>query len=385
MMQYPGALTTKLPTVGTTIFTTMSRMAAEHNAVNLSQGFPDFPVNPDLLNLVSKYMKQGFNQYAPMAGVMKLREAIAEKTMNLYSAQYDAEHEITVTAGATQAIYTAISAIVKEGDEVIIFEPAYDCYVPAIELNGGKAIYAQLKFPDYSINWEEVKKLIKQKTKMIIINSPNNPTGSILTASDLMKLEKLTNNTDIVILSDEVYEHIVFENYEHQSVARFPKLAERSFIVSSFGKTYHTTGWKLGYCLAPKNLMTEFRKVHQFLVFAANHPVQLAYADFMQRPEEYNHLNNFYAEKRNYFQSLLKNSRFNLLDCNGTYFQLLKYDAISNENDIKFAERLTKQHGVASIPVSVFYHKPQDNKVLRFCFAKENSTLEKAAEILCKL
>lgn len=385
MMQYPGALTTKLPTVGTTIFTTMSRMAAEHNAVNLSQGFPDFPVNPDLLNLVSKYMKQGFNQYAPMAGVMKLREAIAEKTMNLYSAQYDPEHEITVTAGATQAIYTAISAIVKEGDEVIIFEPAYDCYVPAIELNGGKAIYAQLKFPDYSINWDEVKKLIKQKTKMIIINSPNNPTGSILSANDLMKLEKLTKNTDIVILSDEVYEHIIFENYEHQSVARFPKLAERSFIVSSFGKTYHTTGWKLGYCLAPKNLMAEFRKVHQFLVFAANHPVQLAYADFMQRPEEYNQLNSFYAEKRNYFQSLLKNSRFNLLDCNGTYFQLLKYDTISNESDVKFAETLTKQHGVASIPVSVFYHKPQDNKVLRFCFAKENSTLEKAAEILCKL
>ena len=242
-------------------------------------------------------MKQGFNQYAPMAGVIKLREAIAEKTFNLYSAQYDPEHEITVTAGATQAIYTAISAIVKEGDEVIIFEPAYDCYAPAIELNGGKAIYAQLKFPDYSINWDEVKKLIKQKTRMIIINSPNNPTGSILTANDLMKLEKLTKNTDIVILSDEVYEHIIFENYEHQSVARFPKLAERSFIVSSFGKTYHTTGWKLGYCLAPKNLMTEFRKVHQFLVFAANHPVQLAYADFMQRPEEYNQLNSFYAEK----------------------------------------------------------------------------------------
>ena len=375
----------KLPNIGTSIFTVMSQLAAKHGAINLGQGFPDFPMSPALIECVNQAMKDGGNQYAHSYGVPALRTALAEKIQFLYGTSINPETDITITPGGTYALYTAFTTIIQPGDEVIIFEPAYDCYAPAIELNGGKAIYAQLKFPDYSINWEEVKKLIKQKTKMIIINSPNNPTGSILSANDLMKLEKLTNNTDIVILSDEVYEHIVFENYEHQSVARFPKLAERSFIVSSFGKTYHTTGWKLGYCLAPKNLMTEFRKVHQFLVFAANHPVQLAYADFMQRPEEYNHLNNFYAEKRNYFQSLLKNSRFNLLDCNGTYFQLLKYDAISNENDVKFAEILTKQHGVASIPVSVFYHKPQDNKVLRFCFAKENSTLEKAAEILCKL
>lgn len=385
MMNFSGAIASKLPTIGTTIFTVMSQMAAEYKAVNLSQGFPDFNASAELLELVSKYMKQGYNQYAPMPGVIKLREVIAEKTAFLYSANYNPEHEITITAGATQAIYTAISAIVREGDEVIIFEPAYDCYVPAIELNGGKAVFAQLKFPDYTINWDEVKKLIRQKTKMIIINTPNNPSGSMLSANDMLKLEKLTKNTDIIILSDEVYEHILFDNYEHQSVARFPKLAERSFIISSFGKTYHTTGWKMGYCLAPKNLMTEFRKVHQFLVFSANHPIQLALAEYMQQRNTYLDLNQFYQQKRDYFVSLLKDSRFTLLPCNGSYFQLLKYDNITTEGDVKYAERLIKENGIASIPISVFYHNLQDNKVLRFCFAKENSTLEKAAEILCKV
>ncbi len=384
-MKYPGALNSKLPTIGTTIFTIMSQKAQDNQAINLSQGFPDFPVSSDLINMVSKYMKQGYNQYAPMAGVMKLREAIAEKVNNLYSCIYDPESEITITSGATQAIHTAISAVVKEGDEVIVFDPAYDCYVPSIELNGGKPIFAQLNFPDYSINWEEVKKLIKQKTKMIIINSPHNPTGSILSASDLMKLEKITQNTDIVILSDEVYEHIIFENYEHQSVARFPKLAERSFIVSSFGKTYHATGWKLGYCIAPKNLMTEFRKVHQFMVFSANHPFQMALADFNQRAEEYTMLSEFYLQKRDYFRELIKGSRFKVMPCKGTYFQLLGYDTISKESDLKYADLLVTQQKIAAIPVSVFYHKPQDNKVLRFCFAKSNETLEKAAKILCNI
>lgn len=383
MPLYPNAIASKLPTVGTSIFTIMSKLANDCNAINLSQGFPDFSCSTELVKLVNHYMKSGHNQYAPMAGLPQLREAISKKTQELYSIHYDPDTEITVTAGATQAIYTAIAALVKEGDEVIIFEPAYDCYSPAIELNGGKAVYAQLKFPNYSIDWDEVKKLIKQKTRMIIICTPNNPSSNILTAADMQKLEKLTKNTDIVILSDEVYEHIIFDGFEHQSVARYPKLAERSFIVSSFGKTYHTTGWKMGYCLAPKNLMTEFRKAHQYLVFSANTPIQYAYADYLSNKEDYLNLGKFYQQKRDYFLELIKGSRFVPLPVSGSYFQLLKYNAITKEKDTEFAIRLTKEHGVASIPVSVFYHKPQDNKVLRFCFAKSNETLEKAAKILC--
>ncbi len=385
MPLYPNAIASKLPTVGTSIFTTMSKLASDCNAINLSQGFPDFSCSPELVKLVNHYMKMGQNQYAPMAGLPVLREAIAQKTKDLYSIAYDPETEITITAGATQAIFTAIAALVKEGDEVIIFEPAYDCYSPAIELNGGKAVYAQLKFPNYNIDWEEVKKLIKQKTRMIIICTPNNPSGNILTAADMQKLEKLTKNTDIVILSDEVYEHIIYDGFEHQSVARYPKLAERSFIVSSFGKTYHTTGWKMGYCLAPKNLMTEFRKAHQYLVFSANTPIQYAYADYLSNKADYVNLGNFYQKKRDYFLELIKSSRFVPLPVSGAYFQLLKYNSITKEKDTDFAIRLTKENGVAAIPVSVFYHKPQDNKVLRFCFAKSNDTLEKAAKILCEV
>jgi methionine transaminase len=385
MPLYPNTLASKLPTVGTSIFTIMSKLANDCNAINLSQGFPDFSCSSELIKLVNHYMKNGQNQYAPMAGLPKLREAIAQKTLDLYSISYDPETEITVTAGATQAIFTAIAALVKEGDEVIVFEPAYDCYTPAIELNGGKAVYAQLKFPNYTIDWEEVKKLISRKTRMIIICTPNNPSSNILTAADMQKLEKLTKNTDIVILSDEVYEHIIFDGFEHQSVARYPKLAERSFIVSSFGKTYHTTGWKMGYCLAPKNLMTEFRKAHQYLVFSANTPIQHAYADYLSHKEDYLNLGKFYQQKRDYFLGLIKNSRFVPLPVSGSYFQLLKYSTITKEKDTDFAIRLTKEHGVASIPVSVFYHKPQDNKVLRFCFAKSPETLEKAAKILCSV
>ena len=385
MNQFPNAITSKLPQVGTTIFSVMSKLAAEHKAINLSQGFPDFPCNEDLTALVYKYLKGGYNQYAPMPGIMPLREIIAEKTEALYSAKYDPETEVTVTAGATQAIYTAISAFVREDDEVLIFEPAYDCYLPAIELNGGKPVFYQLKAPKYTIDWSQVQKLVNHRTKMIIINTPHNPTGSIMSAADMQRLEKLTRNTDIIILSDEVYEHILFDDYEHQSVARFPKLAERSLIISSFGKTFHTTGWKTGYCLGPKNLMDEFRKVHQFIVFSVNTPVQYALAEFLKNKQNYTGLGKFYQEKRDYFAKLIAGSRFNFSPSAGTYFQLLNYKTVSSEKDTEFAVKLVKDFGLASIPVSVFYHQPTDNHVLRFCFAKQNETLEKAAEILCRI
>lgn len=381
-MHFPGSLKTKLHNTGTTIFTTMSALAAEHQAINLSQGFPDFPVSPKLISLVNKYMKAGFNQYAPMPGFLPLREVIAGKVEALYSAVYHPEKEITITAGGTQAIYTAISAMISEGDEVIVFEPAYDCYVPAIRLNGGIPVQLQLKGPDFHIDWNEVKKMVTQRTRMIMINSPHNPTGAILTAKDMQQLEKIVSNRDIVVVSDEVYEHIIFDGYEHQSVMRYPKLAERSFVVFSFGKTVHATGWKTGYCIAPENLMHEFRKVHQFMVFCANTPIQHALADYMSDPENYMGISSFYQEKRDYFLKLIKGSKFKPLACHGSYFQLLDYSKITNERDTDYAIRLTKEHGVASIPVSVFCKTPPDYKFLRFCFAKENETLERAAEKL---
>ena len=381
-MKYPNLITSKLPKVGTTIFTVMSKLATDYNAINLSQGFPDFNCDEELVSLVNKYMLKGFNQYAPMAGLISLREVLAEKTDYMYSAKYDPETEITITAGATQAIFTAISAIIKEGDEVIVFEPAYDCYQPAISLNGGKTIYLQLKAPLYSIDWEEVKKAINYRTKMIIINTPHNPTGSIMTASDMSELEKITSGTEIVILSDEVYEHIIFDDHEHQSVARFPRLAERSFIISSFGKTFHATGWKMGYCVAPKNLMTEFRKVHQFVVFCCNTPMQHALAEYLKNKKNYLNLGSFYQKKRDYFNTSIKDSKFKMAASAGTYFQLLNYSEISDEKDTDFAARLTKELGIASIPISVFYHNLIDNRVVRLCFAKKEETLTKAVEIL---
>jgi len=381
-MNFPNLINSKLPNVGTTIFTVMSKLAAENNAINLSQGFPDFSCNPDLIELVSKYMKAGNNQYAPMAGLIQLREMLAQKTEELYGAQYNPDTEITITAGATQAIYTAITAIIREGDEVIVFEPAYDCYQPAIELNGGKTVYLQLKAPSYSIDWEEVKKMMNHRTKMIIVNTPHNPTGSIMSAADMVMLQKLTKDTDIVIISDEVYEHIIFDGHAHQSVARYPHLAERSFIISSFGKTYHATGWKVGYCVAPQNLMNEFRKVHQFLVFSTNTPIQFALAEFLQQKNQYVELGNFYQKKRDYFISLIRNSRFELTPSAGTYFQLLNYKKLSSEKDTDYAIRLTKEFKLAAIPISVFYHEGVDNHVLRFCFAKKEETLEKAAAII---
>ncbi len=382
MPNFSGTISSKLPRVGTTIFSTMSKLAMEHNAINLSQGFPDFECPQALVTAVNTAMKEGHNQYAPMPGVMRLREMIAEKTEELYGAKYNPETEITVTAGATQAIYTAIAATIREGDEVIIFEPAYDCYEPAIELNGGKTIYLQLQAPDYTINWNEVKKRVNHHTRMIIINSPHNPCGSILTAEDMKTLEKITKNTEIIILADEVYEHIIFDGHRHESMAKYPNLASRSFIISSFGKTFHTTGWKVGYCLAPKELMTEFRKVHQFNVFCVNTPMQYGIAEFLKNKSHYNDLGPFYQAKRDTFNKLLEGSRFSFVASPGTYFQLLSYERITKEKDADYAIRLIKENGLASIPISVFYHKPIFDNMLRFCFAKRDETLEKAAAIL---
>ncbi|HBF88840.1 MAG TPA: aminotransferase [Bacteroidales bacterium] len=378
-------INSKFPEIGTSIFAVMSKLANEHNAINLSQGFPDFQCSPELINLVDKYMKKGYNQYAPMEGIMPLREMIAEKTEEIYSKKYNPEKEITITAGGTQALFSAITAFVREGDEVIVFEPAYDSYVPAIVMNGGRPIYIQLKHPYYDIDWDVVQRSISSRTRMIILNSPHNPSGAIFSAGDLEKLKKITTGSNIIILSDEVYEHIIFDGYEHQSVARFPQLAERSIIISSFGKTYHTTGWKMGYCLAPKELMKEFRKVHQFVVFAVNTPIQYAISEYLKNKDEYLQLGAFYQEKRDYFLKLLSGSKFTIRPSSGTYFQLLGYEKITNEKDNVFAERLTKEIGVASIPVSAFYHEKIQNNVLRFCFAKTNETLEKAAEKLIKL
>lgn len=385
MPQYPNIIKSKLPNVNTSIFAVMSKLAQENNAINLAQGFPGFDCSPDLISLYEQQLRKGRNQYAPMPGVIELREAIAEKTSFLYSANYDPDSEITVTAGATQALFTAIHAFIKEGDEVIIIEPAYDSYVTAIELAGGIPVFFQLEGNNFNLNGSEFQKLINPRTKMIIINSPHNPTGAVLMPSDLLKIEKLVKNTDIIILSDEVYEHIVYDGVEHQSVARYPKLAERSLIISSFGKTYHTTGWKIGYCIGPARLMTEFRKVHQFMVFSVNTPLQYAYAEFLKRKELYTGLSSFYQEKRDFFLKLFEGSKFKFVPSSGTYFQLLDYSLISKEKDVEFAKYLTIQHKVASIPVSVFYHKKPENFSLRFCFAKNNEELEKAAEILLKI
>ena len=381
----PINIKSKLPLVGTTIFTVMSALANEHGATNLSQGFPDFSCDEKLQELVYKHIKAGHNQYAPMSGLPMLRELLAQKTEQLYQYNINPDTEITITAGGTQAIYTAINALVHKGDEVIVFEPAYDCYVPAVVMAGGNPITVPLAFPDYAIDWNQVKKLINAKTKMIIINTPHNPTGQTLKKEDMEALEKITDNTDIVILSDEVYEHIIFDQQQHESVWRHKKLAERSMAIYSFGKTYHVTGWKIGYCIAPEYLMKEFRKVHQFLVFSVNTPLQYAIADYLLQSNDYLQLSSFYQEKRDYFLSMIKNSRFDILPSSGTYFQLLSYRQISDAPDTDFAIQMTIQNKLASVPLSVFYKNKEDNKVLRFCFAKGKDTLEKAAEILSSI
>lgn len=372
----------KLPGVSTTIFSVMSKLAAEYNAINLSQGFPDYSADPKLVELVNEAMKDGFNQYAPMPGNQLLKETIAQKVKNLYNVKYDPDTEITVTAGGTQAIFTALAAIINSGDEVIIFEPAYDCYAPTIRLLGGIVKTYELAPPAYEIDWDMVKKLFTSSTRMIILNSPQNPTGSILSKEDMKSLIKLISGTDILILSDEVYEHLIYDDQKHNSVMLFPELRERSFIIASFGKLLHATGWKLGYCLAPELLTKEFRKVHQFNVFSVNSPMQQAIAHYIQEPSNYNGIGSFFQQKRDYFRSLMKESRFKLLPCHGSYFQCVSYNDISDEKDTDFSERLIREFGVASIPVSAFYQKGTDHKIIRFCFAKENTTLALAAEKL---
>ncbi len=385
MDTFEGTINSKLPKTGTSIFAVMSALAHKHNAINLSQGFPDFPISEELIGLVNHYMKKGFNQYAPMPGIPQLRKGISQMFLKNHGVEYNPETEINITAGATQALYTVISAFVKEGDEVIIFEPAYDSYAPAVKINGGIVKYSPLKFPGFSPNWDEVPRMITHRTKMIIINSPQNPTGSVWTKEDMENLERLTKGTDIVVLSDEVYEHLIFDGLQHESACRFPELAKRTYIVGSFGKTFHATGWKTGFVLAPEKLMAEFRKVHQFVVFATNTPVQHAIADFIGKEENYKGLPAFYEKKRDFFAGALKNSRFKIIPCHGTYFQLLDYSDISGKNEMDFAKQLVEEYGIASVPVSPFYHKNDDNKVLRFCFAKQEKTLKKAAEILCKI
>ena len=376
------SIPSKLPHVGTTIFTVMSALANEHNAINLSQGFPNFPSDQKLLDLATNAINDNRNQYAPMAGLLSLREAIAKKFDYLYQSTYNPATEITVTAGATQAIFTAISAFVSPGDEVIIFRPAYDCYEPSIALYGGKTVSVQLEAPTYSVNWQEVAEKINDKTRMIIINTPQNPSGTIFSKEDMQQLERLVKDTNIIVLSDEVYEHIVFDGQEHQSAVRFPGLKERSFVIASFGKTFHNTGWKLGYCCAPAELMKEFQKVHQFNVFCVNHPMQYAIAKYLETPSHYTELNTFYQQKRDFFLDLIKDSRFKITPSSGTYFQVLDYSDITNEKDTEFAKRLTIDHKLASIPMSVFNENQADHKVLRFCFAKTEETLEKAAHII---
>lgn len=363
----------------------MSALANKHQAINLSQGFPNFDCSPRLRKLVEHYLQNGYNQYAPMAGVPLLRERLAEKVSSLYDLSIDPNSEITITAGATQAIFTIISAFVKSGDEVILIEPAYDSYRPSVELNGGVPVIYELKAPDYKIDWTTFEQLISDKTRMIIFNTPHNPTGTILNESDLKALERLTENTDILLLSDEVYEHLVYDQATHQSVLRYPKLYERSLATYSFGKTFHSTGWKIGYCIAPEHLMKEFRKVHQFNVFSVNTPLQYAIADFLANPEEYLSLNNFYQQKRDFFLQAISGSRFRPITCEGTYFQLLDYSEISDEKDTAFAKRMTTEFGVASIPVSVFYSDHRDEKVVRLCFAKTEEILAKAGELIQKI
>ncbi len=379
------SLPSKLPDLQLSIFAVISKLAQDYGAVNLSQGFPDFDPDPALVQLVAENLRQGKNQYAPMPGILPLRQALAEKMQNLYGATYDAESEITVTAGATEALYAAITATVHPGDEVIIFEPFYDAYPPVVRYAGGKPVLIPLQSPDFSIPWQRVKQAISKRTKLIILNTPHNPTGSLLGKDDLAQLAGIVDGTSILLISDEVYEHITFDGKMHLSLAGHAELRERTFVISSFGKTYHTTGWKVGYCAAPRALTDEFRKIHQFITYAVNTPVQWAYAAFLQQDRSYLQLGAFYQKKRDLFVRLLEKSRFKLLPCHGTYFQLADYRAISDRPDLEFTEWLIKEHGVAAIPMSPFYARPPEQTLVRFCFAKKDETLFQAAERLCRI
>lgn len=384
-MKFTGTIHSKQPTIATSIFATMTALAAEHQALNLSQGFPDFDISEEMISRVHHYMQKGFNQYAPMPGVPALRKAISKVASQLHGISYDPDTEITITAGATQAIFTAIAAFIRDDDEAIIFEPAYDTYAPAVKVNGGRVKYAHLQMPDYTINWEQTARLVSSHTRMIIINTPHNPTGAVFNAQDMEQLSRITQNTDILVLSDEVYEHLIFDGLQHESACRYPHLAQRSLVIGSFGKTFHATGWKTGYVMAPENLMKEFRKMHQWVVFAANTPIQMALADMLADEKKYTSLAAFYQQKRDLFLELIASSRFKIVPSHGTYFQCLDYSAISDAGEMDFATTLVKQHKIAAIPVSRFYHDGKDDKILRFCFAKKEDTLRKAGEILCKI
>jgi methionine aminotransferase len=382
----PPEITSKLPGVETTIFTVMSELAREHGALNLSQGFPDFDGPPLLLERVQHYLTHGHNQYAPMMGVPALRQAVAAKVSALYGLPADADAEVTITSGATEALFCAIAAVVNPGDEVIVFDPAYDSYEPVVTLQGGITRHVPLHPPDYRVDWDRVADLVNDRTRLIITNTPHNPTGSVWRAADVDALARVVADRRLFLLADEVYEHIIFDGQQHLSLCRYPELYARAFVVSSFGKTYHTTGWKIGYCVAPPALTAEFRRIHQFVTFTSNTPVQLGLADFLTaHPEHHLGLGDFYQPKRDLFCHLLEGSRFRAVPSAGTYFQLLDYSELSADRDVDLARRLTREAGIASIPVSVFYAQPPDHRMLRFCFAKDDATLQRGAEILCSL
>lgn len=376
----------KLPNIGTTIFTVMSNLATTNNAINLSQGFPDYPISPLLINSVNKAMRDGFNQYAPMIGLPALREALAIKVNSLYQTNVSADTDITITPGATYAIYTAFTAILHPGDEVIVLEPAYDSYIPNIEVNGAKAICVPLSYPNYAVDWEMVREAITTKTKAIIINSPHNPTGYVWTKNDMLMLDEITRGTNIYIISDEVYEHLTFDEKPHESVLNYPSLFERSMVIYSFGKVFHATGWKMGYCIAPESIMKEFRKIHQFLSFSCNTPMQVALAEFLQDPNEYLSLPKFFEQKRDLFLSYMNDLPFTIHQkTSGSYFQLCGYEKINSMSDKEFAVWLTKEFGVATIPISAFNHNGKDDKLIRFCFAKKEETIAAAMEKLRRI
>ena len=383
-MNLPG-IQSKLPDVGTTIFTVMSQMALQYNAVNLGQGFPDFAMSEELISLVAKAMQDGHNQYVHMNGLPLLRNRLTEKAHRLYNTELDPETQITVTPGGTYAIYTALTTVLNPGDEVIVFEPAYDSYIPNIEINGAKPVLISLRFPDYSIPWDEVRKKINPRTRMIMINSPHNPTGAVLTEHDITELRSIVEGTNILILSDEVYEHLIYDGMPHLSILRYPDLLKRSFVCFSFGKTYHCTGWKLGYCISSPELMKEFRKVHQFNCFSCDSPKQVAIAEYILREDEYLNLGPFLQKKRDFFRELMQSTPFECIPSHGSYFECYSYGHFSNETDKELAVRLTREYGIATIPVSAFYKQGEDNKVLRFCFAKKEDTLTKAIQKLSGL
>jgi methionine transaminase len=379
-------LRSKLPSSGVSIFTVMTRLANEHGAINLSQGFPDFDCAPELVETVARYMREGHNQYAPMPGVLALREALSAKIESLYGRRYDPVTELTVTTGATEGLFVALTAFVHPGDEVLLFQPAYDSYTPAVQLSGGIPRYVTLRYPDYRIDWDEVRRTISPRTRVIVLNTPHNPTGMIWTRDDIHELRGVLQATDAIVISDEVYEHIVFDGARHESLARHADVADRAVVISSFGKTYHTTGWKVGYCAAPAALTTEIQRVHQWVTFAVNGAVQMAYADMIRTDPTAADVTSFYQQRRDRFLSLVAGSRFRPLACRGTYFQMLDYSAITDEGDEAFAMRLTREHGVAAIPITPFLQAGErPGPVLRFCFAKRDETLERAAERLCRV